>query len=103
MSADNYLLIAENGEVFMGQGEEPCPFYGQKPLAVCADIVRAILFCEAYQQQEVVEYGYSLTQEARERLREEAGIEAACLTCEAASETFVDGDCGNCNPPVKTQ
>ena len=100
MSADNYLLITENAEVYMGQGEGPCPYYGQQSLVRCASIVKAILFCENYQQQEVVEYGYSLTQEARDRLREEADIEAACPTCEAASETFVDGDCGSCNPPV---
>ena len=73
MSTDNYLLITEGAVVYEGQGDGPCPYSSQRPLVTCKSIAAAILFCENYRRQEIVEYGYSLTQEAQEELRKETG------------------------------
>jgi len=85
MSSDNYLIITKGAVVYEGQGEGPCPYSGQRPLVICKNIAVAILFCEDYQRQEIVEYGYSLTEEAQEQLRKETGNQRdPCPTCHQA-------------------
>ena len=74
MSANNYLIITEGAVVYEGQGEGPCPYSGQQPLATFKTIASAILFCENYQKQEIVEYGYSLTDEARAQFATETKV-----------------------------
>ena len=88
MSADNYLLITENAAVYEGQGVGPCPYAGQLLRGVFKTIAAAILFCENYQRREIIEYGYSLTDEARARFATETGEEKEeeeeeriCPTC----------------------
>ena len=85
MSTDNYLLITDGAVVYEGQGEGPCPYSGQQPLALCRNIAAAILFCENYKQREIVEYGYTLTKKAQKEFCRETGLEEkeeeVCPTC----------------------
>ncbi len=67
MSADNYLWVNEQGEVFEG-----CASYEglPEPIHKADTIAKAVAWANSYQRENIVEYGISLSAEAQRMLAE---------------------------------
>ena len=73
MSADNYLLIREDATVWHGfASDDRVPWETQTdPDHVAVSVSDAVTWAQRYCHEEIVEYGYSLIEEAAVRLEQE--------------------------------